>query len=166
MQSHSSILSTTLNTVTEHLQSNSDFFDSTAIYPLPSYPGREQEGLLNQLLAKKLTPEVAEWADEGRKVGEAAVGGMRSDVQQWKELWEWAAIEGNDHSKAHDWFSDSDEDGEGENEADGDEARNAEMMEGVEEEKVKTAGPLGSEQWMKFMTRGEMPPIKTGSRPR
>lgn len=39
------------------------------MYPLPEYPGRTQEGLLGQLLRKKLEPGVEDWVQEGVAVG-------------------------------------------------------------------------------------------------
>ena len=40
-----------------------------AVFPLPGFPGREQEGLLGQLLRKKLEPNIEDWVAEGREFG-------------------------------------------------------------------------------------------------
>ena len=101
--------------------------------------------MLNILLRTKLTPREAEFVDEGVKAGEQTIG---SEAAEWSELWEWAALEANGLARQHDWGGELEEDGEKKDTV------REEKMEGVEEEQGE---PLELAQWMKFVSRGEMP---------
>lgn len=74
------------------------------MYPLPSYPGRDQEPLLNQLLRKKLEPGVEDWVEQGRSAGEEAkaIYGVQG-VDKIRELWEWAGVAANQQARRHEW---------------------------------------------------------------
>ncbi|ESZ93253.1 hypothetical protein SBOR_6353 [Sclerotinia borealis F-4128] len=86
----SSILSTNIQSVTDHLAANSDILSRIVAFPSTNYPGRTQEGLLLQLLRKKLEPQVEAWVDEGRnlQIDSAGEGGNQGDIE---ETWKWAA---------------------------------------------------------------------------
>lgn len=47
---------------------------SAHAYPSPAFPGHTQEGLLNQLLRKKLEPGVEGWIETGLKSDQSGVG--------------------------------------------------------------------------------------------
>ena len=148
------ILTSHLETLSKFLQNNSSTLSSTAIYPLPAFPGREHEPLLNQLLSKKLTSDVAEWVDEGREIGEEAALGDEREKEGWGELWKWAALEYNQLGREHEWGVDDEEEESDEDEDDGQE------MGGVEEEAKEAVKPLSAEQWLRFMTKGEKPVVR------
>ena len=120
---------------------------------MPSYPGREQEPLLNQLLRKKLAPDVADWVDDGEKAGRELAG---SKAAEWRELWTWAAIKGNELARSHEWGADDEEEAEEEDEDD--DGDSGDKMEGVEKDGANEDVPsLGAEVWMRFLSKGELP---------
>lgn len=101
LHSNSQVISQHLSSVSALLTTNAPLLSSLSVYPLPSYPGREQENVLHQLLRKKLEPQVEDWVEEGR------VAGARLDVQGGKEdieeLWEWAGMAANEQARKHEW---------------------------------------------------------------
>ncbi|QSZ32128.1 hypothetical protein DSL72_001697 [Monilinia vaccinii-corymbosi] len=83
----SSILSTNIQSVIDHLAANSDILSRIVAFPSTNFPGRTQEGLLLQLLRKKLEPQVETWVDEGRNLQIDNLG----DQGDIEETWKWAA---------------------------------------------------------------------------
>lgn len=78
-----------------------------AVYPLPSYPGRDQESLLQQLVRKKLDPGVEDWVEKGRVAGESvALTREGRGAQDTVDLWEWAGMAANEQARKHDWGGD------------------------------------------------------------
>jgi mediator of RNA polymerase II transcription subunit 8, fungi type len=73
--------------MTDHLTRHADLFQRVAVHPSTNFPGRTQEGLLQQLLRKKLEPHVEEWVDEGRTVQATNEAEKEKDDE---ELWKWA----------------------------------------------------------------------------
>lgn len=59
----------------------------TVAYPSPNYPGRTQEGLLGQLLRKKLEPHVETWVDEGRAIHDGDEGEDVAELWAWSQEW-------------------------------------------------------------------------------
>jgi len=87
IQTSASILGNNINSIVEHLARNADSLNRTVVYPSTNYPGRTQEGLLGQLLRKKLEPQVETWVDEGRAIQEEdGGGGGDGDAEK---LWAW-----------------------------------------------------------------------------
>jgi mediator of RNA polymerase II transcription subunit 8 len=86
IQNSASILAININSIIEHISKNSDMLNKTVVYPSTNYPGRTQEGLLGQLLRKKLEPEIETRVEEGRTI-EKAVEESKEDVE---DLWNWA----------------------------------------------------------------------------
>ncbi|KAI9640497.1 mediator of RNA polymerase II transcription subunit 8 [Ciborinia camelliae] len=86
----SSILSTNIQSVTDHLAANSDILSRIVAFPSTNFPGRTQEALLLQLLRKKLEPQVEAWVDEGRnlQIDNVEAGDNQGDIE---ETWKWAA---------------------------------------------------------------------------
>ncbi|KAJ8067861.1 hypothetical protein OCU04_003451 [Sclerotinia nivalis] len=86
----SSILSTNIQSVIDHLASNSEILSRIVAFPSTNFPGRTQEGLLLQLLRKKLEPQVETWVEEGRnlQIDGAGEGANQGDLE---ETWKWAA---------------------------------------------------------------------------
>ena len=178
LHSLSQIISQNLASVSAHLTTHAPLLSSLVAYPLPSYPGREQEPVLNQLLRKKFEPHVEDWVEEGRLAGEEAVkedGGSGRD--EITELWEWAGIAANEQARKHEWGGDytaeeieggienvitglrdeeSDEE-EGEKE-DKEDARSAEV-EGHENKQPEDGGakPLSMNDILRFLVKGEEP---------
>lgn len=139
------------------MQMNSPLIASTAIYPVPLYPGREKEGILNQLLRKKLEPGVEEWVEHGQKTAHDVGGGNAED---WKELWEWAAVNGNELARSHDWGgNEEDEDDEEEEEEEGEDdesGKGGDRMEGVERDTRKTdMNPMDISDVLRFLSKGQ-----------
>ncbi|KAK6359886.1 mediator of RNA polymerase II transcription subunit 8 [Orbilia brochopaga] len=65
------ILNSQLSTLSRTLHQHSTALTTTVVFPLPTFPARTQENLLNLLLRKKLAPEVEEWLAAGRDKGQA-----------------------------------------------------------------------------------------------
>ncbi|KAL8989893.1 MAG: hypothetical protein Q9169_008256, partial [Polycauliona sp. 2 TL-2023] len=72
------LLSTHLTSLSTLLHTHAPLFTSLSIIPLPSYP-RDQEGLLLQLLRKKLEPGVEGWVEEGLGYIGGGVEGYREN---------------------------------------------------------------------------------------
>ena len=66
-----------------------------AVFPLPGFPGRAQEGLLGQLLRKKVEPGVEDWIQEGLNAGNSMARLRSNDAdvtgENLENLWDWAA---------------------------------------------------------------------------
>lgn len=73
------ILNSQLSTISRSLHQHSASLSTTVVYPLPTFPGRTQDGQLHRLLGKKLTPEVQDWIQIGRKAGLALTSKPKND---------------------------------------------------------------------------------------
>lgn len=62
-QNQFQVLLTQLHTITSDLENNDELLKNTNVYPLPSFPTTQQEGLITTLLRKKPLPEVDEWIE-------------------------------------------------------------------------------------------------------
>ncbi|KUJ09687.1 uncharacterized protein LY89DRAFT_597801 [Mollisia scopiformis] len=71
IQTQNAILVTHVDGVTKLLSSHADLLNRTVVFPSTNYPGRTQEGLLTQLLRKKLEPQVENWVEGGRQIAQA-----------------------------------------------------------------------------------------------
>ncbi|KFY15268.1 hypothetical protein V492_02108 [Pseudogymnoascus sp. VKM F-4246] len=89
IQVHSTILAQSLKNITDHLSKHSDLFSQTVVYPSTNFPGRTQEGLIGQLLRKKLEPSAESWVEEGRALGKPDSEGAGRD-EDLDELWSFA----------------------------------------------------------------------------
>ncbi|RDA86419.1 hypothetical protein CP532_6476 [Ophiocordyceps camponoti-leonardi (nom. inval.)] len=90
LQASAQILQRNLQTVLDSLSENTDLFSRMAIHPATNYPGRTQEGVLTQLLRKKLEPDVEELVVAGREAaalvtpeGIVALEGIWDELRQW-----------------------------------------------------------------------------------
>ena len=174
LHSLSQIISQNLASVSAHLNTHAPLLSSLVAYRLPSYPGREQEPVLNQLLRKKFEPRVEDWVEEGRTVGEEVLkedGGRGGE--EITELWEWAGVAANEEARKHEWGGDytlEEIEGGIENVVTGlrdeesdDEEREQEDKsaegEGREERKPEERGgkPLSMEDMLRFLVKGEEP---------
>ncbi|KAK6500645.1 mediator of RNA polymerase II transcription subunit 8 [Arthrobotrys conoides] len=73
------ILNSQLSTISRSLHQHSASLSTTVVFPLPTFPGRTQDGQLHRLLGKKLTPEVQDWIQIGRKAGLALTSKPKND---------------------------------------------------------------------------------------
>lgn len=180
LHSLSQIISQNLANLSAHLTTHAPLLSSLVAYPLPSYPGREQEPVLNQLLRKKFEPHVEDWVEQGRLAGEEVVkgnGGRGGD--EIIELWEWAGMAANEQARKHEWGGDytleeieggienvvtglrdeeSDEEEEDE-QVDKEKARSSAEGEGHESKKPEEGGrrPLSMNDMLRFLVKGEEP---------
>ncbi|KAJ4163771.1 hypothetical protein LMH87_005479 [Akanthomyces muscarius] len=84
------ILHRNLATVLECLSENAELFTRIAIHPSTNFPGRAQEGVLTQLLRKKLEPDVEELVEQGRETARRATPeGLAALQAIWDELRAW-----------------------------------------------------------------------------
>ncbi|CAF9906794.1 MAG: mediator of RNA polymerase II transcription subunit 8 [Alectoria fallacina] len=178
LHSLSQIISQNLASVSAHLTTHGPLLSSLVAYPLPLYPGREQEPVLNQLLRKKFEPHVEDWVEEGRLAGEEVVkkdGGRGTD--EITDLWEWAGIAANEQARKHEWGGDytadeieggienvvtglrDDESDEEEGEKEDQEGAWLAEWEGQENKKPEEGGgkSLSMDDMLRFLVRGEEP---------
>lgn len=82
-----------------------DLLASIVAYPLPSFPGRTEHGLLDQLLRKKLEPNVKEWVERGREVALSSFNTTQGGLteQELTELWRWAPVTANNEARNREW---------------------------------------------------------------
>lgn len=74
--------------MTGDLSKNADLLNRTVVFPSASYPGRTQEGLLTQLLRKKLEPPVENWVEEGRVIAQdERVTKGEDEFLMWAQNW-------------------------------------------------------------------------------
>ncbi|KAI9815991.1 MAG: mediator of RNA polymerase II transcription subunit 8 [Pycnora praestabilis] len=111
LQSLATIISQNLLSVSQHMNAHHDRFASMAVYPLSTFPGNTQEGLLTQLLRKKLEPNVEDWVERGREVttkatDAAAQSSEGFQIQQLTELWDWAGRAANEEARKRNWVND------------------------------------------------------------
>lgn len=76
------------------LSQHQQFFASAHSYPLPNFPGHTQEGLLIELMRKKLEPRAESWIDRYTESEAGQKKGPLSD-QDVRELWNWAGPTSN-----------------------------------------------------------------------
>ncbi|EHK19181.1 uncharacterized protein TRIVIDRAFT_49463 [Trichoderma virens Gv29-8] len=90
LQASAQILQRNLQTVLDNLSENAELFSRIAVHPSTNYPGRTQEGVLTQLLRKKLEPDVEELVAQGRETARLATPEGIAELQSiWDELREW-----------------------------------------------------------------------------
>lgn len=107
LQTSASILASNVFTLTAHLNSHAELLSKTVVYPSTNYPGRTQEGLLGQLLRKKLEPHVETWVEEGRDIqADLKTGDMEEELLGWARDWmmtraqAYAADDGDNYTAA------------------------------------------------------------------
>ncbi|KAJ9643906.1 mediator of RNA polymerase II transcription subunit 8 [Coniosporium tulheliwenetii] len=157
----------TLSSLQETLSENSAFLSRAHAYPLPSFPGRTQEGLLQQLLRKKLDPSIEDAIADAKKEaarfidgvdgvdGEDGRGGKLGE-HDLADLWLWAGP--GESEIAHSIFSGPelmDEDEEGSEDED-DEAESAAATPAV---RAGESGAPNLELFLRFMSTGRDPEV-------
>ncbi|PBP17771.1 RNA polymerase II mediator complex component Med8 [Diplocarpon rosae] len=89
LQTSASILAGNIESLTNLMARHSELLNRMVVYPSTNYPGRTQEGILTQLLRKKLEPQVETWVEEGRTTQTQIMEG-RTDEKSEDELLDWA----------------------------------------------------------------------------
>jgi mediator of RNA polymerase II transcription subunit 8 len=87
LQASAAILAQNISSMSDHLAKHADLFQRVAVHPSSNFPGRTQEGLLPQLLRKKLEIPVVDWVNDGRTI-QAMNEADRE--KEGEELWTWA----------------------------------------------------------------------------
>lgn len=88
LQTSAAILASNVVALTAHLNTHAEFLSKTVVYPSTNYPGRTQEGLLGQLLRKKLEPHVETWVEEGRDLqSQLSTGQTEEALLSWAQEW-------------------------------------------------------------------------------
>ena len=108
LQHQFSIISTNLQSVSKQLSQYQNLYGSAVAFPLPQFPGRTQEILLQQLLRTRLEPGVEEWMEQGQTVAQDVLqpdhlGKPDVDLQ---EVWEWAPGAANAQARRQHWGAD------------------------------------------------------------
>ncbi|KAL8841116.1 MAG: hypothetical protein Q9176_003457 [Flavoplaca citrina] len=166
------LLSTHLTHLSNLLHTHASTLNHLSVFPLPTFPAKEQENVLLQLLRKKLEPAVEEWVEEGARVGKGidVAGGWEGrrkedgmDQEKWRELWDWGPVRANEEARGYEWFTgewtgeemeggmDVDA-GEEEGEDQVGDGKGEEREEGVEETKA-----VKMEDVLRFMSTGVQP---------
>lgn len=90
LQASAQIIQRNLQNVLANLQENSELFDRMALHPSTNFPGRTQEGILGQLLRKKLEPNVEELVEQGRETARLVTPeGLAMLQEVWDECRDW-----------------------------------------------------------------------------
>ncbi|KAL8756585.1 MAG: hypothetical protein Q9184_004453 [Pyrenodesmia sp. 2 TL-2023] len=110
LQSRLSLLATHLSSLQTHLSTHSALFASVAVFPLPQFPGREQEAMLAQMLRKKLEMGVEEWVQRGWE------GGRKLVAESDRE----GVVGGGRRMRKEDWTGQGDDEEDGDGDGDGD----------------------------------------------
>lgn len=78
------------------------------VYPLPQFPGRTQEHILQQLLRTKLEPEVEDWVDRGQVIVRAAFknSSYRLSDNELDQLWDSAPQDASKEGMKQKWGAD------------------------------------------------------------
>ena len=78
------------------------------VYPLPQFPGRTQEHILQQLLRTKLEPEVDDWVERGQEITQKSPteSSYRLSNNDLDELWEWAPQDATKEGMKQKWGAD------------------------------------------------------------
>ncbi|CCU83024.1 RNA polymerase II mediator complex component [Blumeria hordei DH14] len=87
LQASAMILASNIQALTTHLSKHADLLNRTVVYPSTNYPGRTQEGLLGQLLRKKLEPGVESWEEKGKEDGEIMDDQAEEELRFWAADW-------------------------------------------------------------------------------
>ncbi|KAF4630437.1 hypothetical protein G7Y89_g7700 [Cudoniella acicularis] len=87
IQNSTSILVTSLQSLSAHLETHSEDFNRIAVHPSTNFPGREHEGILIHLLRKKLEPGVEKAVEEAREVGQTHKDGSDEELWDWSRDW-------------------------------------------------------------------------------
>ena len=94
--------------MSQQLAKHQNLYASTVAFPLPSFPGRTQEIVLQQLLRTRLEPFVDDWFERGETVAQDILGPNISDKQgdELQQLWEWAPIGASEEGHRQKWGAD------------------------------------------------------------
>jgi mediator of RNA polymerase II transcription subunit 8, fungi type len=108
LQSHSALISSNLKNVSDQLEENQELLSSMVVYPLPQFPGRTQEHILQQLLRTKLEPEVDDWVDRGQDIARAASknSSYRLSDNDLDQLWDSAPQDATKEGMKQKWGAD------------------------------------------------------------
>lgn len=108
LQSQFSIISNNLQNVAKQFSHRQDVYATTVAYPLPNFPGRTEEALLQQILRTRLEPGVEDWIEGGQAVAQDVLNvdsaGKPNEVLQ--ELWEWAPVAASEEAHQQNWGGD------------------------------------------------------------
>ncbi|KAF4121715.1 hypothetical protein GMORB2_1554 [Geosmithia morbida] len=92
LQASAQIIQRNLQGLLDSLNDNAILLNRMVIHPSPSFPGRTQEGVLGQLLRKKLEPDVEELVARGREMGREAMAtpeGLARMSDVWGDVRDW-----------------------------------------------------------------------------
>ncbi len=90
LQLHTALIDGNLKEIAVQLAKHQTLLASTVVFPLPQFPGRTQENILQQMLRTKLEPSVSDWIERGQNIAPTASkstpeGLSNADLD---ELWE------------------------------------------------------------------------------
>lgn len=83
-----------MESLSNTLSANDELLSRLVVFPLPEFPTRKNDGLLEQLLRKKLAPVVEDWIQGGLDTA-TGMETLNDDSnptsrQDLEELWDWA----------------------------------------------------------------------------
>jgi mediator of RNA polymerase II transcription subunit 8, fungi type len=102
------LISNNLKNVSDQLKEHQDLLSSMVVYPLPQFPGRTQEHILQLLLRTKLEPEVDDWVERGRDMADAASKNSlyRLSNNDLDQLWDSAPQDATKEGMKQKWGAD------------------------------------------------------------
>lgn len=87
IQNQFQVLITQLHSIASNLENNENVLKNTNVFPLPSFPTTQQEGLVTTLLRKKPLPEVDEWIEKAISYSDS----MNINVAKDDEFSQWCS---------------------------------------------------------------------------
>ena len=102
------MISNNLKNVSDQLKEHHDLLNSMVVYPLPQFPGRTQEHILQQLLRTKLEPEVDDWVERGQDIAQTASkdSSYRLSDNDLDQLWDSAPQDASKEGMKQKWGAD------------------------------------------------------------
>ncbi|KAM3125259.1 hypothetical protein CJJ07_002593 [Candidozyma auris] len=156
LQSQFQVLITQLQTIAARLDTNDEILKSTNVYPVPSFPTTQHEGLVTTLLRKKPLPEVDEWIDAAIAESESFKLPIHADDEfaEWcyakvKELEDEFTFEGF-HTEEELQLMETEEGPKNEEEKTAAETENKKTIDEISVGKK----PMSPNTVLRFMTRG------------
>lgn len=162
LQSQLNVTLSQLMSLTSTMQHFHDVLDSTAVYPLPSFPTTSHEGLLTTLLRKKNIPEVDDWILSAREASDLdpsvlELTDIEKSLNDDKEVTQWALQTFVQEFEKHNYKSFH-------TRADGDSADDIVMEDAIDTKKPKK--PFNVEDILSYTYKGQEPwEDKTNSEP-
>lgn len=108
LQTNANLISNNLQAIAAQLSEHQQLLQSTVVHPLPQFPVRTQEAILQTLLRTKAEPNIEEWVEQGRDFikDQSNTSATKLSDNDRKELWQWAPNAANSEARKQKWGAD------------------------------------------------------------